>query len=240
MIEVNLLPGGRKRASRGPKLSLKLPSLSAGALPKDPWLLGSAAAVVAVVAGAAYLYWSVSSRQSELEVLVAAAVADSARYADLIEQANRMTARRDSIAQRVAIIQEIDGDRYVWPHILDEVARALPDYTWLDELVQVSGGANLRFRILGKAGNNLAVTRFMENLEASFFIRGVELISTEQMVEEGRMVNQFHLEAFYERPPVELLETVPLFGEEGAPAADTVGRANPSGSGPGRGVASWP
>lgn len=240
MIEVNLLPGGRKRVSRGLKVSLKLPSLSAGALPKDPWLLGSAAVVVAVAAAVVYLYLGVSGRQSELEVLVEEAVADSARYADLIEQNNRMRARRDSIAQRVAIIQEIDGDRYVWPHILDEVARALPDYTWLDELVQLSGGANLRFRILGKAGNNLAVTRFMENLEASVFIRGVELLSTEQVVEEGRMVNQFHLEALFERPPADLLETVPLFGEEGGRAADSTGRSGAAGSESAKGVAPWP
>ena len=28
----------------------------------------------------------------------------------------------------------MDGDRYVWPHLLDEVTRALPAYTWLVDL----------------------------------------------------------------------------------------------------------
>lgn len=219
MIEVNLLPGGKKRASRGPSLSFKLPDIEA--VPKDPWVLGSALVVLVVVAVSAYLYLTTTGTRNELTVSIAEAVSDSARYADLIEQNNRLLARRDSIAQRVSIIQEIDGDRYTWPHILDEVARALPDYTWLEEVLQISGGNPVMIRISGKAGNNFAVTQFMENLEASLFLRNVDFISTEQVVETvagiDRIVNQFQLEVAYERPPVELLETVPLFdaGPEG-------------------------
>lgn len=219
MIEVNLLPGGKKRASRGPGLSFKLPSIEA--VPKDPWVLGSAALVLVLVVVSAYLYLTTSSTHGELTVSIEEAVSDSARYADLIAQNDSVMARMNSIADRVRVIQEIDGDRYTWPHIMDEVARALPDYTWLEELLQVSGGENLLIRISGRAGNNFAVTQYMENLEASLFLRNVELIATEQVVENiggvNRIVNQFQLEVEYERPPVELLETVPLFdvGPEG-------------------------
>lgn len=148
-------------------------------------------------------------------VAVDRAASDSARYADLIEKNAALIARRDSIAQRVAIIQEIDGDRYVWPHIMDEVARALPDQLWLTNLFQVTGGEDLRFRIFGRAGNNTALTQFMDNLSSSLFIRNVTLISTEQVIETAaqasRVVHSFQLEALFDRPPLELLETVPLF-----------------------------
>jgi len=213
LIEVNLLPGGKKRGPKGPGLSFKLPTIEA--VPKDPWILGSALLVLVAVAVSAYLYVTTDSRQEELTVSIEAAVADSARYFDLIQKNTALNARRDSIAQRVEIIQEIDQDRYVWPHVMDEVARALPDYTWLRELLQVSPGEPMRFRIAGQAGNNFAVTQFMENLEASLFIRNVDLVSTEQeLVTAGginRIVNRFELEAEYERPPPELLEMVPLF-----------------------------
>lgn len=213
MIEVNLLPGGKKRASSRPKLSFSIPRVEA--IPKDPWILGSAAVFLVAAVGSAFLYLTTSSQLEELTVRTEAAVADSIRYFDLIQQNNALTARRDSIAQRVAIIQEIDGDRYTWPHVMDEVARALPDYTWLVELLQVDGGDPLKLRIGGQAGNNFAVTQFMENLEASLFIRNVSLVSTEQeVVAQGginRIVNRFVLEGEYERPPTELLETVPLF-----------------------------
>ncbi len=219
MIEVNLLPGGKKRAPKGPRVSFKIPTIEA--LPKDPWVLGSGAVVLVLVIAAGFLYLRTNNRHEELTVGIEAAVADSAWYFDLIQQNNAIIARRDSIAQKVGIIQEIDGDRYVWPHILDAVARAVPDYTWLLEVLQVAAGDPLRFRIGGQAGNNFAVTQFMENLEASLFIRNVDLVSTEQeVVNRGginRLVHRFALEAEYERPPPELLETVPLFdaGPEG-------------------------
>ena len=213
MIEVNLIPGGKKRASRGPKLSFKVPTFEA--VPRDPWVLGSAVLVLLVVVVSAYLYMTTSGTREDLTVSIDEAVSDSARYADLIAQNDSLMARMASIAQRVEVIQEIDGDRYTWPHIMDEVARALPDYTWMEELLQVSGGDPLIFRISGRAGNNFLVTQFMENLEASLFLRNVDLLSTEQVVETiggvSRVVNQFMLDVEYESPPAELLETVPLF-----------------------------
>ena len=216
MIEVNLQPGGKKRGSRGPNLSFKLPSI--GGFGRDRWVLGSSLVVLAAVVGGGFLYFTTTGLQRDLEVQIEEARADSIRYADLIVQNEALIARRDSIAQRVDIIQEIDGDRYVWPHVMDEVARALPEYTWLTNILQVSlGGEELQFRIEGRAGNTFALTQFMENLEASLFIRNVKLIATEQVIEEAtagsarRVVYRFQLEAFFDRPPAELLETVPLF-----------------------------
>jgi Tfp pilus assembly protein PilN len=216
LIEVNLLPGGKKRPSKGPRVPLALPDF--GNIPKDQFILGSAAVVILVIIATAYLFLGVTGRFSELTVAVDEAVADSIRYADLIQQHDALRARRDSIAQKVDIIQQIDGDRYVWPHVLDEVARALPEYTWLTSLVQVSLGEDLQFRIEGRAGSIFAFTNFMEALEASPFVRNVELIETSQQVAtEGAVssvVHGFTLEAFYEQPPEEMLETVPLFGPE--------------------------
>jgi Tfp pilus assembly protein PilN len=171
--------------------------------------------VVGLGALSAFLFFSVGSRRADLDVAIAEAVSDSARYADLIQQNDALLAREDSIAQRVAIIQEIDGDRYVWAHILDEVARALPDYTWLERIAQVSLGGELQVRVEGRVGNNFALTQFMENLEASLFLRNVDLISTDQVIADisgaDRVLNQFVVEVSYERPTPELLETVPLF-----------------------------
>ena len=222
MIEVNLLPGGKRRGSRRPKLSLALPTFGGGL--GDRWVLGSSAVILVLVILAAYLFRSASTEASDLESEIVSAQADSARYADEIAQNALLEAREDSILRRATIIQEIDEDRYVWPHILDEVARALPPYTWLDEIVQVSLGDQLQFRINGKAGNNFAVTQFMENLEASVFLSNVDLFSTELVAESSgglnRAVTSFSLEVLFERPPPELLETVPLF--EGPLQADTV------------------
>jgi len=234
VIEVNLLPGGKKKTSRGAGLSISMPDF--GGLPSDPWILGASALILVLALATGFLYFTRSGTYSELEVAVEEAAADSARYADLIEQAERLRARRDSVAERVEIIQEIDRDRYVWPHIIDEVARALPEYTWLTNLVQTSLGESLEMRIEGRAGTNFALTTFMENLEASPYIRGVTLVNTQLTMESqggvSRSVNSFTLDATYEEAPFEIRETVPLF--QGAPPpveTQSQGASTPGGGG---------
>lgn len=216
MIEVNLLPGGRKRQTR--KRTMSLPSFSVKGLPSDNWV--RAALFIGVVAlGAIGYFWLTAQRQAEeVEVALEAAVQDSARFADLIERTRRLQARRDSIVERVGVIQEIDQDRYVWPHIMDEIARALPDYTWLTQFGE-KGRDPLRIMLRGRAGNNYAVTVFMDQLENSEYFREVKLISSEQSpqsIEGGgqQVVYAFELEMTFEQPPLESLQTVPLLGAE--------------------------
>ncbi len=225
MIEVNLLPGGKKRQSKKQRFSVSLPNIKG--LPNDKWILGAAAVVLLAVGSAGYLFVSTNSRVAGSESAVNDAVQDSVRYADLIQKTETLQARRDSIAAKVAIIQEIDAQRYVWAHLLDEVARAVPDYTWLTNVMQVASGDPIQLKIEGRAGNNFALTRFWNNLESSPFIRNVRLVSTEQTEGgEGGGPNQgvyeFVLEADFEEPPVELLDLVPLLGSHAGlqPQAD--------------------
>ena len=220
MIEVNLLPGGKKRSSKGRGFSLKGISLprfgGGGGMPGDPYVLGAIAAGIVSVAVIVWLFLGVNADREELQVALDGAVQDSVRFADLIERTNQLTARRDSIGQRVAIIQEIDAGRYVWPHVLDEVARALPDYTWLRSIVQIQADP-IQVRIAGMAGSNFAITNFMRALEASPFFRGVILERTEQAQsqdEQADIIYEFEVLVNFEPPPLEELETVPLFDNE--------------------------
>jgi Tfp pilus assembly protein PilN len=233
LIEVNLLPGGKKRSAKGRGLSLSALSLpkfggggGGGAL-SDPYIVSAVGAGVLTLAVVGFLFFSVRGAREDTQVALDAAVQDSVRFADLIRRTNQLTARRDSIAQRVGIIQQIDAGRYIWSHVMDEVGRALPDYTWLREVVQ-SGTDPLQIRISGRAGNNYAITRFMQNLEASRFLRNVQLERSEQMQSEQDrrdIVYEFALTVSYDQPPLGELETVPLFESEpgGNPAADTSG-----------------
>lgn len=216
MIQVNLLPGGRKRPSKRTQFSFRLAKGGSRA-PGNKWVLGAAATVVLSLVGMGYLWSTLSARTAGLDSALEAAVRDSARYADLIAKTEMLQARRDSIAQKVDIIQQIDAQRYVWSHLMDEVARSVPDYTWLTSVVQVQTTPTLLFRIEGKAGNNFALTRFWNNLESSSFIRNVRLISTEQTMESPdqdrtQLVYSFTLEAEFEEPPLEALDLVPLLG----------------------------
>jgi Tfp pilus assembly protein PilN len=210
VIEVNLLPGGAKRARKAGGgrafggLKLRLPSMGGGG--SDKWVLGAAAVVLVALGAMGWMFTSLRKQRADAEVALEAAQRDSARFSDLIARTQLLTARRDSIGVRVGIIQKIDQNRFVWAHIMDEVARALPDYTWLTELAQVSNDP-ITIRLTGQAGNNFALTVFMEQLEASPFLQGVTLIqSAQEMAGAGgaqqQVVQGFQLEVGYVQPPM--------------------------------------
>jgi type IV pilus assembly protein PilN len=230
LIEVNLLPGGKKRSSggRGISLSGRLPSFSLGGGSRDPYTVFAVIAGVAALLAMGWLFLGVRSDREETQVSLDEAVQDSVRFADIIERTNQLTARRDSIAQRVEIIQQIDADRFVWPHILDEISRGLPDYTWLREIAQV-GTDPLQVRLAGRAGSTFAITNFMRNLEASRFLRAVQMERAEQAQSEEDdqdIVYEFEFVVTFESPPLDELETVPLFESDfalTAAVADSVG-----------------
>jgi len=222
VIEVNLLPGGKKRASKG-GLSFSMPKLSLGGSGGDVgdrYIMFFAAAALISLGYMGWTFMGVRSEGEELQVSLEGERQDSIRFAALIEQTNRLTARRDSIAERVAIIQEIDAGRLVWPHLLDEVAAAVPEYLWLRQITYANDNP-LQVRILGRAGSIYSVTQFMRRLESSSFLRNADPQTIQQEPSEtdpSDLVQVFELLVTYEPPPLDELQTVPLFDEESVSA----------------------
>lgn len=232
MIEVNLLPGGKKKGAGG---GLSFGSLVAsikgigggGAGGFDPYMGFLIGAAVVAFGYMGYAWWNVSSEAEELTVLVDGALQDSVRNSAIIQRTNELRARGDSIQERVAIIQEIDAGRFTWPHVLDEIAAAVPDYTWLREVLYQSDGP-LTVRVTGRAGSIFAITNFMRRLEASRFLRAVSPETMQQVPSEENpddLVYLFELVLTYEAPAINELETVPLFGD-GTAQAQVAGPGN--------------
>lgn len=215
MIEVNLRPSGKKGRKAGARRSLSLPRISG--FPSDPWILSAGILSLIALLALGWFYVDVSGETEDLEVRIESAQADSARFADVIARAETLQQQRDSIAARVAVIQEIDGARYIWPHLMDEVGRAIPDYTWISRMLQLAPAPNLEFRVHGRAATIFALTVFLENLEASPFIRDARLSSADRVVvslgdSAERLIYEFVVEASYQDPPPEMLNREPLFG----------------------------
>ncbi len=132
MIEINLLPGARrKKAAANRQIDFK--ALAAGLSGKfrDKFLIGSIAAVILGGATSGWLYWSQITKDETLAARKDKAVADSTRYENFLKDRYRSEAIRDTLLRQVNIIRSLDEDRYVWPHVMDEISRALPQYTWL-------------------------------------------------------------------------------------------------------------
>jgi Tfp pilus assembly protein PilN len=220
MINVNLKPGATRKAARKmPQLGMALPSLSKfTALPKfDRMMTFIVAAWVVGPALVGFMFFTERSEKNELDTNIAAELADSAKYSQLIAANKTLLARRDTIAMKVNVIQEIDAGRYVWSHVMDELSRALPPYTWLTKITALAADSseNLpRFSLEGRAQNNFALSQYMQQLESSPFIRAVKLTTNELIREREKLVYSFALEASYEEPPPDVIETIPLFAKE--------------------------
>lgn len=135
MIEINLLPGaGKKNAARREALNVGAALSSISGKLRDKFLIGAVAATVLSAGAVGFLYWRQTARETELTERRERALADSTRYANFLKDRYRSEQARDSLLRQVNLIVSLDEDRYVWPHVMDEVSRALPQYTWITTL----------------------------------------------------------------------------------------------------------
>ena len=229
MIEINLLPGSAKRTRR------RMPKLAVGGLGKAklPKLnQGLAIMVIAWVIGIGLFAWMFvggRTRLATLEDQIAAARLDSVRLAQTIATADTLQKRMAAAAGKLKVVQEIDASRYVWAHLLDEAARALPEHTWMVQVSNIavdSGVMYPKFSLEGRTGNNLALAQYLAQLEQSPFIRNVRMRESQLVREDDKLVYSFLLEAEYEPPPPDIIETVPLFAS--APPTDSAVAAPPT------------
>jgi Tfp pilus assembly protein PilN len=139
MIEINLLPGAKKaKRSASSSIDLKAMFSDFGQRIKDPWLISAIAGAVIGLGAVGFMYTRSSAKQTALTEELQKAVQDSTRFAAVLKERDVAEAQRDSVVRQIAIITAIDAARYVWPHIMDEVVKALPPYTWVKSLQQTS------------------------------------------------------------------------------------------------------
>ena len=136
MIEINLNPGA-SRKSKGRRASFSLAGVVGDGQSslKDPFLLAAIASLIVAAGTVGTMHMTQTSTATELAAREEQAVADSTRFATVLRQRRSAEAKRDSVLSQLTVIKAIDADRFIWPHVMDEVSRALPPYTWLKNLI---------------------------------------------------------------------------------------------------------
>jgi Tfp pilus assembly protein PilN len=138
MIEINLIPGSGKKAKKGggggSKLNLGASLGNLKAKVRDPYMLGAIGSAIVAILVTGGLYASQESRTARLDEELQKAVQDSTRYASVLREREKAEAKRDTVLRSLNMIRAIDDDRYIWPHVMDEVSSALPPYTWIVSL----------------------------------------------------------------------------------------------------------
>jgi Tfp pilus assembly protein PilN len=134
---------------------------------------------------------------------------------------------RDSLANEINIIRGIDADRYIWPHVLDEITKALPAYTWITTVASVAPpppattttgtqsmdsliATEVRVSIDGRTVDIQAYTTFLRQLAASPWLTEVLPTRAATVIEQDRPVTEFNITMRYRGADSLYIRTVPL------------------------------
>jgi Tfp pilus assembly protein PilN len=239
MIEINLLPGtGKKPRNRG-GAGINFSGVASGLASKinDPLLLSAVGSVLVAALVIGGMFWHQRAQSTQVNESLQKAEQDSINYSGVIREQRKAQSQRDSVVSQVNLIKSFDDKRFVWPHIMDEVSRALPPYTWVTSMVQTNTvsaasqstsappakGAKVgppavdstsvprvQFKLVGNTVDIQALTRFMKVLEASPFIENVQLERSSIILVDGKEVTEFALSAAYQTPDPSSIKTVPV------------------------------
>lgn len=218
MITVNLRPGKRRKRSGSPfNFKGVLDNFRGlGSKVKDPLLLGAVAGWVLVLGFLGFVYLNNVRQLYTLGPRLEQARSEHKRFKAFISDKRRQEKIRDSLLAQITVIRNVDGDRYIWAHLLDEVTKALPAYTWLVDMGSTAPAAApaprpgtpvdsladtvppaLVFQLNGRTIDIQAYTRFLRQLEASPWIKDVTPVSAQTVVEHERPVTAFSIRATY-------------------------------------------
>jgi type IV pilus assembly protein PilN len=227
MIEINLLPGQKRKTAAASRL--RIPDFRAVLTNvKDPWLLGAITAGLLVIGGNGALYLVNTARLAHLDTVLRGVQAEKRRYDAVVAQKRQAERVRDSLAAEMAIIRGIDADRYIWPHLLDEITKALPAYTWITTIQATTGavtaatapatptatdttsGHDVRVSIDGRTVDIQAYTTFLRQLAASPWLADVMPTRATTVIEQDRPVTEFNITVRYRQADSLYIRTVPL------------------------------
>jgi len=233
MIEVNLLPSSKKKSSGGAGVGINMDQVKAMlAKVKDPLLLTAAGSWAVAVLICGFFWVTDNQRLATQEEELARVQSEQKRFSALIKQKRQAEMLRDSLLIELNVIRGIDGERFVWPHVFEEVTRALPDFTWLVGLEPMGVSKNpapgtppaagqqpadsgeaeqtVKFTVEGRTSDIQAYTRFLRQLANSPWISDIVAGPTTTAIEENRPVTAFSLTARYHRADSSFIRTAPL------------------------------
>jgi Tfp pilus assembly protein PilN len=233
MITVNLRPDLKRKRARKPLAGALDGMRGLGSKVKDPLLLVAVVAWVSVLGWLAFVYMGTTRELNALTPQLEASRSENRRFKAFLTEKRHQEMIRDSLVAQIGVIRTVDGDRYIWPHLLDEITKALPAYTWLVEVSPTTKAAApapspakpanakadssapaapaaVQVEINGRTVDIQAYTKFLRQLEASPWITEVTPVSAQTVIEKERPVTAFVIRATFHQADSAYIKTVPL------------------------------
>jgi type IV pilus assembly protein PilN len=146
---------------------------------------GAIFAAIAVVIGHLHMEGSIGSQEERNSFLKAEIKA----LDDRIVKIQDLESTKSRLLARMNVIQELQSNRPVSVHLMDELVRTLPEGVYLSKATQKGTGLTLD----GIAQSNARVSAYMRNIDGSLWIGNPKLNVIETQTVDRRRVAQFTL-----------------------------------------------
>jgi Tfp pilus assembly protein PilN len=154
MIKINLLSEGKRPAA---VRKARMPGGEVRDLALWMLLLG---ALLGVLAAAGY-WWYLNGKLKEKQEEVVQAQKEVDALQAVIKEVEDYKRKKKSLADKIAVINELKSNQRGPVRVMDYISRALPELLWLDRMKMSASS----IEIDGRAFNPNAVANFMDNLD---------------------------------------------------------------------------
>ncbi len=111
-------------------------------------------------------------------------------YKKILDQIKQLEKDQEEVERKIGVVESLQYSRPLAVRVMDEVARRTAEYdVWLQSMN--IGGSQLQ--LMATAKDNRTLAEYMERIEASDYISGVELTSSTTRKEKNREVKTFGL-----------------------------------------------
>lgn len=121
-------------------------------------------AVLGVLAAGGYWFWQ-KRELSHRQDVVRQRQAEATKLETIIREVESYQKRKDSLQQRIDLINQLKQNQKGPVRILDQISRDLPDLVWLDRL-SIEGQ---KITLAGRGLNANAIANFVENVKKDPF-----------------------------------------------------------------------
>jgi type IV pilus assembly protein PilN len=203
MIRINLLTVERERTRK----RVGIPAAHRVTIAASMILAGTVLLI-------GWWFWSLRQQSAKLDADLAHAEIETRQVRSVLDQVRKFEAQKAMLQQRVSLIEQLRKGQTGPVHLIDEIAKSLPERLWLNELVQTGSD----FTISGMTDSMTGVSDFATNLETTkWFKKPVEIVDSQVQTDAkvGDLI-KFQLKAQFVDP------TAPA--EPPAPAKPAGGR----------------
>jgi type IV pilus assembly protein PilN len=179
MIKINLLPTKKKPPRKVSDLQKQL-------------IVGGVVLILAFAAmGAGYIY--LSDTITALKQQKTTAETRLRDQDNMLKEVKNVESERDRVKEKINVVEQLKKNQAGPVRLLDELSKALPLGVNITSMTE----SNKSVSIEGQAFGNHEVVRFIDNLKASPFLTGVNLLETSQAKAEGIDIYKYKLQFVY-------------------------------------------